>query len=443
MGRITVFSTSTCPHCKRAKGLLTSKGWEYVEVSLSDYPEKRTAMLQLADKLSVPQIFFNEKHLGGASELAALDEQGQLDALYEEMAAAPEPADERLAKPDYAPPPPPEPPIREAEPPIALAAGEDAASATYPEIAAQLASELAIDSRTFRASVYHNCFVGAEAVDVLMKLYALLTREEAVGLGLTLQQAGMFDHVVEGSDHPFKDELLFYRLQAHASPKTLNSSRKWKGVAEGAVPCAIRLKKSLSKILDSFTDDDGKVDYLAARDTPQFAAFSLASCELQAVDYLSLEPKAKLAFSINVYNMMISHAFVQLGTPSSATQRNGFFGGVCYNIAGQVFSFGEIEHGMLRSNCPVGLAIKKPSFGPDDPRLAFVLPLDNRIHFALNCGASSCPPVKTFSPEAVLEELRVVTMVRFDCFSIVSCCCCVQNDFDFQGIPRGRRQRLG
>ena len=158
----------------------------------------------------------------------------------------------------------------------------------------------------------------------------------------------MFDHVVEGSGHPFKDEFLFYRLQSHATPKTLNSCRLWKGAADGAVACALRLKKSLSSICDSFTDDAGKVDYLAARDTPEFAAFTLASCELQAVDYLSLEPEGKLAFSINVYNMMISHAFVQLGTPSSSMQRIGFFGGVCYNIAGHVFSFGDIEHGILR-----------------------------------------------------------------------------------------------
>ena len=53
MGRITVFSTASCPHCKRAKALLGSKGWEFSEVSLSDYPEKRAAMLQLADRLSV------------------------------------------------------------------------------------------------------------------------------------------------------------------------------------------------------------------------------------------------------------------------------------------------------------------------------------------------------------------------------------------------------
>eukprot|EP01044_Picomonas_judraskeda_P015836 COSAG03_NODE_2720_length_2498_cov_2.215090_2_plen_154_part_01 len=106
MGRITVFSTATCPHCKRAKALLAEKGWDFTEVSLSDYPEKRGAMLQLADKLSVPQIFFNETHLGGAAELAALEERGELQALYEEMAAAPEPTDARLAKPDYEPVPP-------------------------------------------------------------------------------------------------------------------------------------------------------------------------------------------------------------------------------------------------------------------------------------------------------------------------------------------------
>jgi len=31
----------------------------------------------------------------------------------------------------------------------------------------------------------------------------------------------------------------------------------------------------------------------------------------------------------------------------------------------------------------------------------------NRIHFALNCGAKSCPPIKEFSAEAVDEELRI------------------------------------
>ncbi len=404
MGRITVFSTATCPHCKRAKALLAEKGWEFCEVSLSDYPEQRTAMLQLADKLSVPQIFFNDRHIGGASDLAALDERGELQALYEEMAAAPDPTDARLAKPDYDPASPPEPPQREPEPPIELGEG---ATATYPEVAATLARELAIEHRTHRATSYHNCFVGSQAVDVLMKVYGIQTRELAVALGVRLQRAGLFDNVVPGANE-FGDDFLFYRLQAHASPKTLNSYRVWSGRADEAVPCVIRLKKQLSKILDSCTDKDGKVDYIAAAETPEYAAFQLDCCELQAVDFLSLSPDAKLAFSINLYNMMISHAYVQLGVPDSSLQRNSFFGNVCYNAAGHVFSFSDIEHGIIRSNKRFGLALKPP-FGPDDPRVRFALPLDNRIHFALNCGAASCPPVKTFSSEAVQEELRVGT----------------------------------
>ena len=50
-------------------------------------------------------------------------------------------------------------------------------------------------------------------------------------------------------------------------------------------------------------------------------------------------------------------------------------------------------------------------FRPRDPRRAAVLPTcDPRIHFALNCGAKSCPPIKTFTASAVQEELRVVAL---------------------------------
>jgi hypothetical protein len=110
--------------------------------------------------------------------------------------------------------------------------------------------------------------------------------------------------------------------------------------------------------------------------------------------------------------MMIPHAYVQLGTPDSALQRSAFFGGVSYIIAGQVFSFSDIEHGIIRGNTRFGLALKPPFSAEGDPRLEFVLPLDNRIHFALNCGAASCPPVKTFSPEALQEELRIGKRLR-------------------------------
>ena len=70
MGRITIFALSSCPHCKRVKAFLTDKSWEYYEISLTSYPEKRSDMLALADRLTVPQVFFNTRHLGGAAEVA-------------------------------------------------------------------------------------------------------------------------------------------------------------------------------------------------------------------------------------------------------------------------------------------------------------------------------------------------------------------------------------
>jgi len=41
----------------------TSPGWEFTEINISLYPEKRADMLRVADRLTVPQVFFNDKHV--------------------------------------------------------------------------------------------------------------------------------------------------------------------------------------------------------------------------------------------------------------------------------------------------------------------------------------------------------------------------------------------
>merc|ERR1712020_23232 len=57
---------------------------------------------------------------------------------------------------------------------------------------------------------------------------------------------------------------------------------------------------------------------------------------------------------------------------------------------------------------------RKP-FGSNDPRLAIILPtVDPRIHFALNCGAKSCPPIKTFTGDEVEEQLEVATQAYLE-----------------------------
>ena len=74
-------------------------------------------------------------------------------------------------------------------------------------------------------------------------------------------------------------------------------------------------------------------------------------------------------------------------------------------------SFQDLENGILRGNRRAPYALSKPISNKSDPRYAFVLKSDEvneRIHFALNCGAKSCPPVKSFTTEGIEEELRIV-----------------------------------
>jgi glutaredoxin 3 len=118
MGKITVFALQECPHCKRGKAYLTERGIPYVEISLSSHPDKRTDMLSLADRLTVPQFFFNEAHIGGADDLIDFVDNVEKEKKYataleyydKEVKGKPDPTDARLQLPTT-------PPVVEKPPP--------------------------------------------------------------------------------------------------------------------------------------------------------------------------------------------------------------------------------------------------------------------------------------------------------------------------------------
>jgi small-conductance mechanosensitive channel len=74
---------------------------------------------------------------------------------------------------------------------------------------------LAIEDRRHLLSVYPRCFVGSEAVVWLMRAHDL-TREEAIRLGQSLIQRGIFHHVLD--EHPFRDGNFYYRFYADEHP---------------------------------------------------------------------------------------------------------------------------------------------------------------------------------------------------------------------------------
>jgi glutaredoxin 3 len=80
--KVEIYTWRTCPFCIRAKSLLTTKGVEFVEYSIDGDEAARDKMAQRGNgRSSVPQIFINDRHVGGCDDIHALDAQGKLDEL--------------------------------------------------------------------------------------------------------------------------------------------------------------------------------------------------------------------------------------------------------------------------------------------------------------------------------------------------------------------------
>lgn len=82
MANVEIYTTPMCPFCWRAKRLLDSKNVPYTEINLWAERARRAEMEERADgRTTVPQIFIDDLGIGGSDELAALEDQGKLDAL--------------------------------------------------------------------------------------------------------------------------------------------------------------------------------------------------------------------------------------------------------------------------------------------------------------------------------------------------------------------------
>ena len=79
MKSITVYSGPMCNFCDAAKRLLSRNNLDFTEIDVSTGPGIRDEMIKKANgKRTIPQIFFNEEHIGGYQELRALAVSGNL-----------------------------------------------------------------------------------------------------------------------------------------------------------------------------------------------------------------------------------------------------------------------------------------------------------------------------------------------------------------------------
>ena len=82
MKNITVYSGPLCAFCDAAKRLLGRNNLEYKEIDISTDPNLMDEMIKKAGgKRTIPQIFFEEHHVGGYQELRELEKSGTLNCL--------------------------------------------------------------------------------------------------------------------------------------------------------------------------------------------------------------------------------------------------------------------------------------------------------------------------------------------------------------------------
>ncbi|MEM7646156.1 MAG: glutaredoxin 3 [Pseudomonadota bacterium] len=81
MAKVVVYSKTYCPFCVRAKNLLNEKGAQFEEIMVDSDPELFADLKKKSGMMTVPQIFIDDKLIGGFTELAELDQQGGLDPL--------------------------------------------------------------------------------------------------------------------------------------------------------------------------------------------------------------------------------------------------------------------------------------------------------------------------------------------------------------------------
>jgi hypothetical protein len=142
-------------------------------------------------------------------------------------------------------------------------------------------------------------------------------------------------------------------------------------------------------------DPQPHVDALAALDPDDLAAA------------LDTDP-ARIAFWLNVYNAAAQHALAV--DPDRYEPRRKFFGADLVTVAGRSLSLDAIEHRILRRGYPKWtLGYLRWPFVGDYARQLAPSERDPRIHFALNCGAASCPAILAYTREDLEEQLDDAT----------------------------------
>jgi hypothetical protein len=129
----------------------------------------------------------------------------------------------------------------------------------------------------------------------------------------------------------------------------------------------------------------------------------------------ALDDDGRTAFWTNVYNAAVQSRLRADPDLLRGLSRVRFFVAPTVTVAGHDLSPNDVEHGILRgSKLSVGLGYL-PRPRPDAfERTHRVRDPDPRVHFALNCGAASCPAIAAYDADALDDQLDLAARAYLD-----------------------------
>ncbi len=191
--------------------------------------------------------------------------------------------------------------------------------------------------------------------------------------------------------------------------QVLNEDRVAGGESSGAAELARRLRMVRAQLKgDAIVN--GRVDYGLMGRSAAYTELASMTALLRDLNLDELVTDSeKLAFWINMYNVLAIDGVVAIGIKKSVMEVPSFFSTMAYRVGGHVVTLDEIENGILRCNS-AHPATKVPQFPAGDPRLALCpSQVDPRIHSALVCASTSCPPFAFYDADRLDTQLDLAT----------------------------------
>jgi glutaredoxin 3 len=82
MPHVEIYTKAFCPYCSRALSLLRDKGLTFEEHDVTMGGPRKAEMVQRSGgRMTMPQVFIGDTHVGGCDDLVAADRSGELDRL--------------------------------------------------------------------------------------------------------------------------------------------------------------------------------------------------------------------------------------------------------------------------------------------------------------------------------------------------------------------------